>query len=95
MRHTRHPTAELTMPRLSYLDNLKVVLIAAIIAIHAVLGYAAFMDLWSYTSLREVTLSPVVETVLTAAVSPLGLPANGCSASVCRSPFTSASCSRR
>jgi hypothetical protein len=30
--------------RLTYLDNLKVVLIAAIIALHAVLGYAGIVE---------------------------------------------------
>ena len=40
-----------------YLDNLKVVLIAAIIAIHGILGYDGFLEVWSYADVREVTLA--------------------------------------
>jgi hypothetical protein len=63
--------------RLVYVDNLKVLLIAAIIAAHAVLGYAATTDAWSWSDVREVTLSPATESVLllafalTALVIPL------------------------
>lgn len=59
--------------RSAYLDNLKVLLIAGIIVIHAVLGYAETVEVWTYTELREVTLSPVTETVLFVLVSPFGL----------------------
>ena len=55
-----------------YLDNLKVVLIAGIVAVHAVLGYAGFVEIWSYTEVREVTLSPVTEMVLFLMVGPFG-----------------------
>ncbi|MET9273526.1 acyltransferase [Kribbella sp. NPDC003557] len=58
--------------RLTYLDNLKVVLIAAIIALHAILGYAGIVEAWTYSELREVTLNPVVETVLIVLVGPFG-----------------------
>ena len=37
-----------------YVDNLKVILIAAVIAGHAVLGYTE-LDAWSYADVREVT----------------------------------------
>jgi hypothetical protein len=47
-----------------YLDNLKVLLIAAIIALHAILGNAATIDVWPYASVREVTLWPPAEAVL-------------------------------
>jgi Acyltransferase family len=63
--------------RLVYVDNLKVLLIAAIIAAHAVLGYAATTDAWSWSDVREVTLSAATESVLllafalTALVIPL------------------------
>ncbi|MGH3464990.1 MAG: acyltransferase family protein [Kribbellaceae bacterium] len=60
------------MRRQAYLDNLKVVLIAAIIAIHAVVGYSE-LGWWSYADVREVTLSPVTDTVLLVAVGPFGL----------------------
>ncbi len=59
--------------RLAYLDNLKVVLIAAIIAMHGILGYAGFIEAWTYSGMREVTLTPVVEIVLLVLVSPFGL----------------------
>jgi hypothetical protein len=58
--------------RLTYLDNLKVGLIAFIIALHAVLGYAGIVEAWTYSELREVTLNPVVETALIVLVSPFG-----------------------
>ncbi|MEV4703293.1 acyltransferase [Actinoplanes sp. NPDC049316] len=59
--------------RLRYLDNLKVVLIAAIIAMHAVLGYVGSMEVWSYTEVRETTLNPVVEATLLVLITPFGL----------------------
>lgn len=58
--------------RLAYLDNLKVVLIAAIIALHGVLGYAGTVEVWTYSELREVTLTPVAEAALLVLVSPFG-----------------------
>ncbi len=48
--------------RLAYLDNLKTLLIAGIIASHAVMGYATFGS-WTYQDVQEVTLSDVVEKV--------------------------------
>jgi len=50
--------------RALFADNLKTILIAAIIAGHAVIGYSASTDAWSYSDVREVTLSPVVEAVV-------------------------------
>ena len=58
--------------RWTYLDNLKVLLIAAIIAMHAVVSYST-LEAWTYTAMREVTLNPVVEAVLFVAVIPFGL----------------------
>ena len=57
--------------RRPWLDNLKVALIAAIIAIHAVMSYTS-MEVWSYTELRETTLTPLVEAVTAVAVAPFG-----------------------
>ena len=54
------------------LDNLKVVLIAAIIAMHAVVGYST-LEVWTYSGLREVTLHPAVEAGLILVVLPFGL----------------------
>ncbi|WP_416956848.1 acyltransferase family protein [Nocardioides sp. T5] len=58
--------------RLLYLDNLKAVLIALIIAMHAALGYVGVLDAWTYSGLRETTLHPVVEMLLLVALSPFG-----------------------
>ncbi|MGW1347365.1 acyltransferase family protein [Kribbella sp. NPDC002412] len=66
----RVPLEEWASSRRPYLDNLKVVLITAIIVIHAVLGYASTVEVWTYTELREVTLAPVTEVVLFVLLSP-------------------------
>jgi hypothetical protein len=58
--------------RRPYLDNLKIVLIAAIIAIHAVLGYASLVEVWTYAEFREVTLSAATQLPLFLLLSPLG-----------------------
>ena len=58
--------------RLLYLDNLKAVLIALIIAMHAALGYVGILEAWTYSGLRETTLHPVVEMLLLVALSPFG-----------------------
>jgi Acyltransferase family len=55
-----------------YLDNLKVLLIGAIIAGHAVAGYSA-LELWAYGDVREATLSPVTDAVVMAVFAPFGL----------------------
>jgi fucose 4-O-acetylase-like acetyltransferase len=57
--------------RLPYLDNLKTLLIAGIIAAHAVMGYATFGS-WTYQDVQEATLSPVVETIFVIVVASLG-----------------------
>lgn len=55
-----------------YADNLKVLLIAAIIAGHGLASYAA-LEVWSYADVREVTLSPVTEGLLFSLLAPFGL----------------------
>ncbi|MFC5791407.1 acyltransferase [Agromyces tardus] len=55
-----------------YLDNLKVILIAVVIAGHALVGYSEF-DWWSYSDVREVTLAPVTTIVLIAVALPFAL----------------------
>lgn len=70
---SQHAVDRWSAGRDRYLDNLKVVLIAAIIAMHGILGYAGTSDAWTYTWLREVTLSPVVEAVLLVLAMPFGL----------------------
>jgi glucans biosynthesis protein C len=61
------------VPRQLSLDNLKVILIAAVIAIHGALSYAGLLPVWTYSDVREVTFAPVVEMILLVAVSPFGL----------------------
>jgi hypothetical protein len=56
-----------------YLDNLKVILIAAIIAIHGVMGYVGFDQFWSYADVQEATLSPLIEVALFALAGPFAL----------------------
>ncbi len=58
--------------RLLWVDNLKVLLIALIIAIHGTLSYAGTLEVWTYTEFREVTLSPVTEGILFVPVAPFG-----------------------
>ena len=55
-----------------WVDNLKVVLIAAVIAGHAVMGYTEF-DWWQYADVREVTLSSVTAIILLGVAAPFGL----------------------
>lgn len=57
--------------RLAYLDNIKTLLIAGIIAAHAIQGYSEFGS-WTYQDVQEVTLSPPVETVFVVALVSLG-----------------------
>lgn len=59
--------------RVLWLDNLKVGLIALIIAIHAVLGYVGSDQWWTYADVQETTLAPVTEIVVAVVVGPFGL----------------------
>ena len=67
------PDAHHRPGRLLYLDNLKVLLIAAIIAMHGIAGYAGTLEVWTYTEMREVTLSPASETAVVVLALPFGL----------------------
>ena len=62
-----HPQA-----RRPWIDNLKVLLITLIIAIHGVLSYAGAVEVWTYTEYREVTLHPLTEGVLFVVIAPFG-----------------------
>ncbi len=59
--------------RLLYLDNLKVLLVAAIIVAHAVIGYADVEGLWPYDNVHEVTLAPATSFLLIALAVPFAL----------------------
>ncbi len=53
-----------TTTRLAYLDNLKVTLVAVIIAAHGVVGYSGFEGAWPYQPHREVRLTAASDDVL-------------------------------
>ena len=55
-----------------YLDNLKVILVAAIIAGHGVAGYAD-VEFWPYAEIRETTLADATTIGLLAVVGPFAL----------------------
>jgi hypothetical protein len=57
--------------RRSWLDNLKVVLIGVIIALHGIAGYVDD-DLWPYANVQEVTLAEVTQILLFVLVGPFG-----------------------
>jgi fucose 4-O-acetylase-like acetyltransferase len=59
---TRSDRMPASAARLAYLDNLKTLLIAGIIASHALMGYATFGS-WTYQDVQEVTLSDTGETI--------------------------------
>ncbi|MGB8022323.1 MAG: acyltransferase [Candidatus Nanopelagicales bacterium] len=56
-----------------YLDNLKVLLIGAIIALHGIGSYAGTIEVWTYTELREVTLISAAEIAVVVLALPFGL----------------------
>ncbi len=58
--------------RRGYVDNLKVLLIAGIIAGHAIASYSD-EDFWSYAEMNEVTLSQPTQIMLYAVVAPATL----------------------
>ena len=70
-RSPRRPASALPVrrERLAYLDRLKVLLIAVIIAGHAVVGYSGY-EAWLYQPHREVRLSGVSDDVLGVMVLP-------------------------
>jgi fucose 4-O-acetylase-like acetyltransferase len=58
--------------RTHWVDNLKVLLIAAIIAGHAVAGYSEF-EFWPYAEMKEVELAPLTQALLIWVVGPFVL----------------------
>ncbi|GAB3250774.1 acyltransferase family protein [Nocardioides dilutus] len=55
-----------------YLDNLKVLLVAAIIAAHGIVGYAD-VEFWPYAEIRETTLTEPATIALFTLIGPIGL----------------------
>ena len=60
--------ASTTRSRLAYLDNLKIGLIAGIIAAHAINSYTDFGS-WAYQPVQDVAVSKATETVFTIVMS--------------------------
>ncbi|MBC7268384.1 MAG: acyltransferase [Streptomyces sp.] len=50
--------------RAAHLDRVKVLLVAAIIAVHGVVGYSAWEGAWAYQPVREVALATVTEMAI-------------------------------
>jgi hypothetical protein len=81
--HRAIPTRPVTAPparpeRVAYLDNLKIALVAVIIAGHSVFGYAsASLGSWPYQDVREVSLARVSQAILAIPALPAGLFAMG------------------
>lgn len=59
-----------TVQRVAWIDRLKVLLIAAIIAGHAVLGYTGLEDVWPYQWVQEVRLTAVADASVATLVLP-------------------------
>src|SRR5215213_6299674 len=68
---TREPQRHRS-PRIVAIDNLKSLLVAWIIANHAVVGYTTIGG-WPYDEVNETTLPPSVEYVLTVVLGPTAL----------------------
>jgi hypothetical protein len=73
VEHRSPPQGE----RVAYFDNLKLLLVAAIIAAHGALGYGSNDDAWPYQSVQEVQLSRVSDITLALVVIPAALFAMG------------------
>ncbi|MDF2091214.1 acyltransferase [Knoellia sp. 3-2P3] len=58
--------------RSQWVDNVKVVLVAAIIVGHAFGSYTS-TEMFAYADVRETTLAPATEAALIAAIAPVGL----------------------
>lgn len=63
-------------PRFAYLDAIRVIVIAGVIAGHAWGGYDEIGG-WAYTDVREVSLAPLTETVAEVVLGPFALFAMG------------------
>ncbi len=58
--------------RWTYLDNLKVVLIAGVIAVHGLLGYSD-LEVWPYTLVRETTMAAPTRVLTLAVAGPFAI----------------------
>jgi surface polysaccharide O-acyltransferase-like enzyme len=71
------PTLPVRRDRIAYLDNLKVVLVAVIIAGHSVFGYSGFKGAWPYQNVQEVRLGAVSQALVVVPTLPALLFAMG------------------
>lgn len=63
--------------RVTYLDNLKVLLVAVIIATHGIVGYSEWDGAWAYEPAAEVRLTQLSQDALGSVVLPASLFAMG------------------
>jgi fucose 4-O-acetylase-like acetyltransferase len=70
--HSSETSSRVREPRIVQVDNLKALLVAWIIACHAVVGYTAIGG-WPYDEVSEVTLPPMQELLLSVVLGPTAL----------------------
>jgi hypothetical protein len=70
-------TEEARHERVAYLDNLKLLLVAVIIAGHGTLAYGSLENAWPYQDVQEVQLAGVSDITLSMVVIPAALFAMG------------------
>jgi hypothetical protein len=68
-----HHVPPLAPVRRLYLDNLRVLLVAAVIAAHGMLGYVDVEEVWAYNNVQEVVLAGPTTAVLVAVALPFAL----------------------
>jgi hypothetical protein len=73
---SRRPPAA-ARERVAYLDNLKLLLVAAIIAAHGAVAYSTLESAWPYQDIQEVQLGAATDLVLLMIVIPAALFAMG------------------
>jgi hypothetical protein len=76
-RRREQPAAKPRRERVAYLDNLKLLLVAVIIAGHGALAYGDLENAWPYQDVHEVQLGAVSNITLAAVVIPAALFAMG------------------
>lgn len=75
--HRERPALRPRRERVAYLDNLKLLLVAVIIAGHGALAYGSLENAWPYQDIQEVQLSGVSDVTLAMVVIPAALFAMG------------------
>ena len=75
--HREQPALKPRQERVAYLDNLKLLLVAVIIAGHGALAYGSLENAWPYQEVQEVQLAAVSDVALAIVVIPVALFAMG------------------